>query len=308
MLLERDVEAFEQMSAIPRLFKKVSSRNFAEKITSRTSMGNFAPVGEGGAYPKSEIQEGFSKVVEPDTWKNQFSITKEMVEDNKILEISQQALGFTDSYNRTRELFAGAMLAGGVGIKTTFAGKEYDTSCADGRALFASDHPSVTGNAQAQSNLYSNAFSVDALSAAETAMQNYQDDNGFVLSVSPDTIVIPNEYTLKKAVFEAIGADKDPATANNGFNYQYGRWNVIVWPYLGTVAGAEKPWILLDSHYNNSRGGLVWVDRIPLSVHSWVDENNDNNVWNGRARFSAGFNNWRAVCIGGVTGGTDLAG
>ena len=50
----------------------------------------------------------------------------------------------------------------------------------------------------------------------------------------------------------------------------------------------------------------MWIDRIPLSVHSWVDENNDNNVWNGRARFSAGFNNWRAICIGGVTGGTQL--
>ena len=306
MLLEKDVEAFEQMSAIPKLFKKVSSRNFAEKITSRTSMGNFSPVGEGGTYPKAEIQEGYSKVVEPDTWKNQFSITKEMVEDNKLLEITQQALGFTDSYNRTRELFAGTMLAGGVGLTTTFADKQYDTSCADRNPLFAKDHPSITENTDAQSNLYADAFSVDALAAAETAMQNYKDDNGFVLGIAPDTIVIPNEYTLKRDVFAAIGADKDPATANNGFNYQYGRWNVIVWPYLGAVTGATKPWILLDSHYNNSRAGLVWVDRIPLSVHSWVDENNDNNVWNGRARFSAGFNNWRAVCIGGVTGGTQL--
>ena len=71
-----------------------------------------------------------------------------------------------------------------------------------------------------------------SLSAAETAMQNFKDDNGFVLNIAPDTIIIPNDYTLKRDVFAAIGADKDPATANNGFNYQYGRWNVIVWPYL----------------------------------------------------------------------------
>ncbi len=306
MLLERAVEAFEQMSAIPKLFKKVQSHNFAEKITSRTSMGNFSPVGEGGVYPKASIQEGYSKTVEPDTWKSQFSITKEMVEDNKMLEISQQALGFTDSYNRTRELFAGAMLAGGVNTKMTFASKTYDTSCADGRPLFSKEHPSITSGTSAQSNRFADAFSLDALSAAETAMQNFKDDNGFVLNIAPDTIIIPNDYTLKRDVFAAIGADKDPATANNGFNYQYGRWNVIVWPYLTRVTDAEKPWFLLDSRYNNSRAGLVWIDRIPLSVHSWVDENNDNNVWNGRARFSAGFNNWRAICIGGVTGGTQL--
>ena len=288
MLLEKDVEAFEQMSAIPKLFKKVRSHNFAEKITSRTSMGNFTPVGEGGVYPKASIQEGYSKTVEPDTWKSQFSITKEMVEDNKMLEISQQALGFTDSYNRTRELFAGAMLAGGVNTKITFASKSYDTTCADGRALFSKEHPSITNGTTPQSNRFADEFSLDALSAAETA------------------IIIPNDYTLKRDVFAAVGADKDPATANNGFNYQYGRWNIIVWPYLSKITDAAKPWFLLDSHYNNSRAGLVWVDRIPLSVHSWVDENNDNNVWNGRARFSAGFNNWRAICIGGVTGGTKL--
>ena len=58
-------------------------------------------------------------------------------------------------------------------------------------------------------------------------MQNFMDDNGNLLTLAPDTIIIPNDYSLKNAVFEAIGADKDPDTANNGFNYLFGRWNVI---------------------------------------------------------------------------------
>ena len=308
MLLDREVDAFKEMSAIPKIFKTVNSTNYAEKITSRTSMSDFERVAEGGAYPMDDMQEGFSKVLEPYTWKKAFTITQEMIEDNKLMDMEASALGFTDAYNRTRERYAGAMLAGGVGAKTTFNGKVYDTNTADGVPLFYKEHPSAIKGGKKQSNLFADEFSKDMLGAMETEMQNFADDKGNVLNVAPDTIIIPNDYKLKNAVFEVIGSDKDPSTSNNGFNYQFGRWNVIVWPYLGKVAGATAPFILLDSKYNMSRVGGAIIERVSLRVHSYVDENNDNNVWNGRARFGIGFNNWRAFAIGGVTGGTTLVG
>ena len=33
---------------------------------------------------------------------------------------------------------------------------------------------------------------------------------------------------------------------------------------------------------------------------------NDANVWKGYARFIAGFNDWRAFAVGGISGATDL--
>ena len=116
--------------------------------------------------------------------------------------------------------------------------------------------------------------------------------------------MIPNQYALKKAVFAAIGADRDPATANNGFNFLFGRWHVIVNPYLNGVSGS--PWVLLSSAYNKEYGGAIWQDRAPLDVRSYVDENTHANVWTGYARFGAGFNDWRFAACGGVTGGTQL--
>ena len=110
-------------------------------------------------------------------------------------------------------------------------------------------------------------------------MQNFRGDNGELLDVAPDTIVIPNLFSLKKAVFAAIGADKDPATANNGFNYQFGRWNVIVWAYLNQyITASTAPWMLIDSRYNKEYGGAVWLDRTNLEVRSTLDENTDANV------------------------------
>ena len=36
-----------------------------------------------------------------------------------------------------------------------------------------------------------------------------------------------------------------------------------------------------------------------LTVRSYIDDNTDANVWSGRARFGAGFNNWRCIAMGG---------
>lgn len=308
MLLEKDMEAHENMAARPKLFKEIKSKNFAEKFTSLTALDDFTPVGEAGAYPTASIEEGYSRVIYPETWKNRFIVTKEMIEDKKNIDISSSAIGFTQAFGRTTEKFAASLFANGTNKTIKLGKKAYDIACADGKAMFAEDHPRKDGGT-AQSNKFKDEFSLDVLSAMETAMQNFKDDKGNILNVAPDTIIIPNDYKLKKKVFEVIGADKDPATANNGFNYQFGRWNVIVWPYLTDIKGAaagKTPFILGDSKFNKTHGGAVWIDRVPLSVHSYLDENNDNNVWNGRARFGAGFNNWRAFAIGGMSAGTQL--
>ena len=181
-----------------------------------------------------------------------------------------------------------------------------DTTSADGVALFSTAHPSIV-DGSLQSNKFADAFSATVLGKAETAMQNFKDDNGEILTVSPDTIIIPNDATLKANVFAAIGAEKDADTANNGFNYQYGRWNVIVCPYLnGLLTGTDKPFMLYDSRYNENYNGLLFLDRIKLTVSSYVDENTDNCVWKGRSRFVCGANDWRSIAVFGVTGGTDL--
>lgn len=303
MMIEKRAESFEQQSILPLIYNVEKSENFAESIASMTAMQGMNPVGEGGAYPTDGFQEGYSKTLEHVTWKDQFSITREMVEDNKILNLKQQPGAFTAAAYRTREMFGSALLTGANKTSVSFKGKSFDATSADGKALFAKDHPSKTGGTAAQSNLFKDAFSDSVLAYAETAMQNFKDDEGNPLGVAPDTIVIPNNAVLKKTVFATIGADKDPATANNGFNFQFGRWNVIVDPYWVTTG---SPYIIMSSQYNQDNIGAVWYDRVPLTVRADEDKSNDNMIWRGRARYSAGFNDWRAFSMGGVSTGTAL--
>lgn len=307
MFLEKKAEAYETMSALPHIFNVMNTKHYAEKFAGMTSQNGFEPVGENGDYPKDDQRESYDKVLEVETWKDSFAISREMVDDARYIDMKKKPSAFIAAYYRTRELFGASLLGGAIAGKTSvkFRNKVFDTACADKHALFATDHPSILRK-PAQSNLFKDAFSVDALFAMETAMQNFKGDNGEILNVAPTTIVIPNDYGLKKDVFAAIGADKDPESANNGFNGEFGRWNVLVWPYLNQfLAAGAKPWMLLDENWNKENGGNIWLDRVPLEVRSEV-QGNDANVWKGYSRFTAGFNDWRHMACGGMTGGTEL--
>lgn len=307
LFIEKKAEAFEQKSMLPELFSMDTSTHFGEKITGMTAMDGFQPVGENGNYPTDGMQEGYSKFLEHMTWKDSFSISREIIEDGKLMDLRRQPAGFVTGYHRTREKFGAALLGNALQKKTemSFCGAKFDCTAADGRPLFSKTHPSKIGK-KIQSNCYADAFSANALAALEAKMQDFRGDNDEVLDVTPGTILIPNDYSLKKEVFAAIGADKDPATANNGFNFLFGRWNVIVWPYLNQfIADGTAPWILLDKRYNEENGGAVWLDRVKLEVRSEI-ASNDANVWKGYARFTAGFHDWRFAACGGVTGGSTL--
>ena len=309
MFIEQRGEDFEKNSLLKDLFLMGTSENFGDMFTSMTAMEGFQPVGENGAYPEDGMREGYSKFMRYETWKDSFAISQEMVEDGKLMDLKKQPAAFMTSYNRTRELFGAAIYGGAMSgsTKTKFRGKEFDLTGADGVGLFHNAHkPFVKGTTQA--NRFSNAFDVDALDRAESAMHLFKGDDDNILDVAPTTILIPDIADLKRKVFAAIGSDKDPASADNAFNYQYGRWTVIIWPFLNKfVTGENKPWILLDPAYNQTYGGAIWNDRIQLEVKSTIDDNTDANVWKGRSRFNACFNDWRFACVGGVEGGVDLA-
>lgn len=307
MFLEKRAEAFEQASMLPELFYMGTSKHWSEKFTAMTAMEGFQPVGENGEYPADGMQEGYSKVLEHMTWKDSFAISREIMDDGKLMDLKKKPAAFIAGYHRTREKFGAALYGAAIAGKSqlTFGGRTFDATAADGMTLFHGAHPSKLGKAS-QANLFSDPFSNDALAAMESAMQDFRGDAGEVLTVAPNTILLPNDYVLKRDVFAAIGADKDPGTANNGFNYNFGRWNVIIWPYLNQfLAKGLRPWVLVDSLYNQEAGGAVWLDRVQLEVRSELEKNDANN-WKGYARFTAGFNDWRFAAVGGMAGGAAL--
>lgn len=309
--LESRGEAFQRESLLPYLYRMEKSRHWAERYSSETAMGDFEPVGEGGDYPKTGFEDGYFRDIVNMTFKQSFSVTQELVEDCLLGTMKQRANKLVTAYGRTREKFGRILYAGGLyGTTVSYKGKTFACGSADGQALFSKTHPNKVNGAK-QTNLYKGTFTNTLLGKIETEMQNIKGDNGELLGVAPDTIWIPNDAALKDAVFSAVGADKEPTSGNNAFNYQFGRWNIIVDPYLtaaltGLGKSSEKPFFLLDSKFIELNDGPIFQDRVPLDVKSVIDNNNDNNVWQGRARFGAGFADWRFVAVGNMSTGTDL--
>lgn len=309
MFLESQGEAYEQASPLKDLFLMEKDNHYGVTMTGMTAMRGFLPVGENGEYPRDELQEGFKKSIEHMTWKNSFSVSREAVEDSVLMNLRQKPAAFLKAYYRNREEFGARLYAEAMSGKTAtkIGNFTFDLTCADGKPLFHKSHPSKLDEKKVQCNVFSDAFSAAALNKLETRMQHFEGDAGNLLDVAPTTILIPNDATAKDKVFSIIGADKDPATSNNAFNYQFGRWNVRCWSYLDKFLkkGADFPWALLDEAYNRDNSGAVWFDRTELDIRS-VLAHNDANEWLGYSRWSAGFNDWRFAACGGISGADTL--
>jgi len=307
--LETRAEAIDQGSIAAKIFKKVDSTHWAESYGSLTAIDDFKPTPENGAYPVSDFEQGYSKIIKNYTWKNSFAISREMLEDGNLINLRKQPAGFMTSFERTRERYFAALLGGALQGKTSasFGGEVFDIAGADGVGLFSNAHKGKVSK-KTIVNGFTDEFSTEALGKAATAMQNMKGDNDETLGLVPDTIIIPNIEAIKNKVWTAIGSEKVPGSGNNDYNYQFGNWNVIIWPYLNDFIGnvtTKVPWILMDSNYCQEADVAIWQDRVPLSIKSVVDDN-DANRWKGRARFGGGFVDFRGMLAGGMAAGGTL--
>lgn len=308
----KKAEAFEKKSVLKTLFSMDTSDNWAEKETEETGIESWDPMVENGEIPLGGMQEGYSRTFEHIEFSKGFAITRKMMDDIRLLKVRDVTTKLMTSYYRTRELFGHQLyIDAALGkLESNFKGEKVPIHCADGKPLFYAEHPSLVDKKLKQCNFCSDAFSKDALAAAESEMQNfkgYTDEE--ILTVVPDTIVIPNDYKTKMTVFEVIGSDKDPNSSNNGFNFLYGRWNVIVDPYLNKLIqpGTTVPWFLMSSEYNQEVGGARWYDRVKGEIDA-ERKTNRTRLLTGYARWGAGFKDWRFIYGGGMKNGKSLIG
>lgn len=289
------------------VYVEKTSKKYAEKTGSMTSLGNFTIVEEGEAAPMDDMQAGFSKLIVHSTFMKGFACTKEMKDDGDIDIMKTSAANFIRSYKRTRAQLASDALTTQAST-FTFGTKEIDRTTGDGKALFAVDHPGKKAGVAAQSNVFTNAFGTDAtmLNRLANIGRNFQNQSGITMGYTFDTIIIPsNCYELEDMIKRIIRSDLIVGSSNNDVNTQKGLWKLIVDPMWQVTSGA--PYILMSSEALKETNGSVFYDRIPLDVKNQVDFDTRNLEWNGYGRMSAGFNGWQHLILGGATEGTTLS-
>lgn len=322
-IMDSDAQQNSYDDLVNALANVQKSKRWGEKSTTIGGLGDFLVKDEGADAAKDYFAEGYAKFIEHITFSKSVFISKEMVDDNQIAEMKSRAINLVQSYKRTRAKLLSEALTKSIGsTKTmTFGGKSgIDIGTPDNLALFNSAHTlknspralastlpvgGITGDVlpnvcATQSNLFTNAFGNNStmLNRLANIMRNFKDDGGEVLGLEADTVIVPgNNPALEDTVKKIIGSDGEVGTNNNDINTQRGKWKLVV-DYLWTPA-TGSPYIIMSSQANKDLLATRLYDRTPLDVENEVKTESRNLVYNGFARMSVGFTNWRHVIMSG---------
>lgn len=325
MILENQTEAFEKNSIISKFFVMKTSDRYMEEYRSITSMDGFKPTEDMEVAPISDFEESYYQQWTFQIWTNSFVISKQTMEDGKLMDVDMRANAFIKQYGSTREQYAVSMIGAALGntypeLKITAkSGKGMDTVTGDiegqRQQYFHGQHKTVKlrdGRAQiTQSNKFTATLNftdgvtpdleekvLDVLGQVESIMAKYTDDKGNITPVDVDTIFVGQNYRLIDILTRGLKSKYGAAMDGNGINTQYGKYKIVVSPYLSGIDGfkdADNGIILASSSRNREGLGAVWFDRKPLEVRSYKDDKTEANVWAGRARWGAGFGDFRAM-------------
>ena len=283
--MEKEHGDFAKTSLKSTLFNVKKSKHYSESVTGMTGIGDM--VATDGAVPYDDMEEGYSKTFIHKVFKKGLQIKRETIDDSRIIDMENQSGNLIDAANRTKEKFVHAIFNNASATTFTLAGQTFDCAGQDILALASAAHTSKTGKTANQTNLTTNALSVDNLKIAEEMMVGLKTDIGEMGNFVPDMILAP--YELRNDVWEIVQSAGKVNSADNNVNPYQDKFKVVISKWLTD----NDRWFLIDSRY--MKKCLYWIDRVELEVKSDVDFNTDNWLIKAYERYSLGFTDWRWV-------------
>ena len=285
-----------------------TSKRWGEKSITMGGLGDFKAKTEGQNAAQDSYEQGYEKFVEHTSFGLEVEISKELRDDNQLDDAKQKVVNLVQAYKRTRARLATQAITSATGATTSisFNDATIDVTTADGLALFNEGHTLKSRDDITQSNYYSDVLGSDAkvLNKAANRMRNFKDDRGNVLGYIPDTIILPgNDPEYEDFVKRIIGSDGEVGSDHNDINTQRGKWKLVVDPeWTPSISQYNHPVILLSSEAMKALQGTKFYDRTKLDILSREDESSRNMKYNGFARMSITFPNWRHVMMVGASG------
>lgn len=245
-----------------------------------------------GRVPYDEFELGWKTRLEHRRFAQGIVIERELMDDNlypgagipKSITGRVEKLADAAAVHREKSaaaIFINAFTDSGVDAEG------FAIAGADSVGLCSTAHKHTPSNASTQSNEGTLALSSANVTATALAMREFTDDRGELVSIKPDTILVPPE--LEETALQIVGTDREVGSANNTVNINKGRYNVVAWDYL-TDANA---WFLIDSVLKSQH--LVWLDRIAPEFAMTEDFDTIQGKWRGYYRFSRGFDAWQWI-------------
>ena len=254
---------------------ETSERSFEEE----TKLSGFsaAPVkNEGNAIAYDNGQEAWTARFNHQTIALGFSITEEAVEDNLYDALSSRytkALARAMSY--TKQVKAADILNSG------FTGSGNPTY-GDGKVLFATDHPLVSGGTNSNTQATPADLNETTLEAAVIQIAAWKDERGLLIAAKPRKLVVPPN--LQFVAERLLKTELRVGTADNDINALKNMGVIPEGYVVNHFLTDTNAYFLLTDVPN----GLKHFVRTPLATSMDGDFDTGNVRYKSRERYSFG--------------------
>lgn len=238
----------------------------------------YVPDYDGTTITELNQKRGFKTVYTPTEKAAKATVTYKMAKIDQSGEASKAGTKMADSLAMTRvrdfyNLFA-------MGWDASFAG-------ADGKSLFAADHPINSESEATFSNTGTSAFSIAAITATQTAAQRFKTFDNLDFDCNYDLVLIAPELEPKAKEFFGKEAKLIPESAENGANPVYEMKYVVI---KGFTA---KQWAVADSLLLKD-----YVKMVEITAPMVIPNKPDNPLiqeYIGYADYVMGWSDARAI-------------
>jgi hypothetical protein len=250
-----------------------SERSFEEE----TKLSGFsaAPVkNEGAAIAYDNAQEAWTARYNHETIAMGFSITEEAMEDNLYDSLSARytkALARAMAY--TKQVKAAAVLNNGFSSQVTYG---------DGKSLFATDHPLVSGGTNSNRPATGADLNETSLENAVIQIAGWTDERGLLIAAKPKKLIVPP--SLMFTATRLLETSLRVATADNDINALKSMSSIPEGFTVNHFLTDTNAWFLTTDVPN----GLKHFVRVPLSTSMDADFDTGNNRYKARERYSFG--------------------
>lgn len=272
---------------IDMLFKVESSTRFQEEYQGMGAQG-IVPVFE-GTVPYTDFDAGYRTDIRNYELAMGIQVERRLVDDDQTGQIRSRAGNMAEAFNNTIEtdaagVFINAFTDSGTNrLGASMAG-------ADGVGLLSTVHPySPANSSTTQANESTLVLNMDNLDTTRQAMRNFTDDQGQLLGVNPDMLLVPPELERQATQLVSERAIYEPGSAQYDVNIFSGRFRPVVWNRLTD----PNAWFLCDSRLMKQH--LIWQWRVRPEFAQAEDFDGLTAKFRGYMRYGIGWTDWKWI-------------
>ena len=262
-----------------------SDRAFEEEVM-LSGFGNAAVKPEGSSVNYDAATETFTARYTHETLALAFSITEEAIEDNLYDRLaSRYTKALARSMANTKQVKGAAVLNNG--FNSSYAG-------GDGKELFATDHPTLSGT-------FANELTT-AAELNETSLEQalidiaaFTDERGLKIAAQGTKMIIPS--ALQFTAERLMKSEGRTGTADNDINALKSMGMVPQGYAVNHYLTATKKWFVKTDVPN----GLKHFERTPIATKMEGDFDTGNVRYKARERYVFGFSDPRGAFASNAT-------